>query len=305
MTAPERVSYVGEVQVLRIGSERSDAAVYRIEHLAPNLTRRWYLAPQDLYGDSIISRGETTYSIDVKQERVLVSHDSQIDDQIALDDNFGVLMANYTASYAPDQTVDARPVHVVLLTNRYTGEITERVLIDAKTDLVLERLQYAANGSLIAQTRVEQIRYTGSIPPDIFALPKGLRRVAGTSRALPSSDVAQVISQAGFPASTPKYLPEGFTPIAADVIAIKDVPTLHVLFSDGIRTVSLFQNDKNAAIDLSRYRVSNTTVGSAGARYVEDGPTTLLAWAHGDRHYALVGELPLKELEKIAASVLP
>lgn len=305
MLAPQHISYVGEVQVLRIGSQRSDAAVYRVEHLAPDLTRRWYLAPQALYGDSIITRGAQTFSIDVKREVVVVSQDDELDDQVARDDNFGVLMANYSAGYAPDEDFDGRRVHVVLLTNRYTGQMTMRVLVDSRTNLVLERQQYAGNGSLLAQMRIEQIRYTGAIPKAVFALPSGLKTVQGTARAMPSSDVAHVVAQAGFAAATPKYLPEGFTAVSADVISIKSVPTLHLLFSDGIRTVSFFQNDKDAAIDLSRYHATATKVGSNSAQYVEEGPTTLLAWSSGVRHYALVGELSLAELEKIATSVLP
>jgi outer membrane lipoprotein-sorting protein len=305
MSAPAHVSYVGEVQVLRLGAQRSDAAVYRVEHLAPDMTRRWYLAPQALYGDSIISRGTQTYSIDVKRDVVVASQDDELNDQVTEDDNFGVLMANYAATYAPDQNIDGHMAHVVLLTNRYTGQITMRLLIDARTNLVIQRLQYAGNGSLISQTRIEQIRYTQSIPRGIFDLPKGVRTVQGTSRAVPSKDVAHVIAKAGFPASTPRYLPEGFTAIAADVISIKNIPTLHLLFSDGIRTVSFFQNNKDAAVDLSRYHATATTVGTKAAEYVDEGPTTLLAWSDGDRHYALVGELSLGELEKIAVSVLP
>ncbi len=305
LSAPQRVSYVGEVQVLRIGSERSDAAIYRIEHRAPNLTRRWYIAPQALYGDSIISRGATTYSVDVKRERVVVSQDDEIDDQVAANDNFNVLMSNYKAVYAPDETFDGRPVHVVLLNNKYTGETIMRVRIDAATGLVLERQQYAGNGSLIAQTRVEQLRYTNGIPTEIFELPRGLKRIPGTARALPSSDINHVISVAGFKALVPKYLPEGFVPVAGDVISIKTVPTLHLLYTDGIRTVSLFQNERDAAVDLSRYRPSTTSVGSHSAQYVEDGPTTLLAWSDGSHHFALVGELDLHELQKIGNSVAP
>jgi outer membrane lipoprotein-sorting protein len=305
LTAPQRISYVGEVQVLRIGSERSDAAIYRIEHRAPNLTRRWYMAPQDLYGDSIITRGSMTYSIDVKRERIVVSQDDEIDDQVAANDNFNVLMSNYKAVYAPDETFDGRHVHVVLLNNRFTGQTTMRVRIDAATRLVLERQQYASNGSLIAQTRLEALRYTNAIPTAIFELPHGLKRINGAARALPSSDIDHVISVAGFKALVPKYLPEGFVPVAGDLIAIKSVPTLHLLYTDGIRTVSLFQNEKDAAIDLSRYRPSATDVAGHAAQYVEDGPTTLLAWSDGSRHFALVGELGLRELEKIGSSVAP
>lgn len=304
MTAPERVSYVGEVQVLKFGTERSDAEVYRIEHRAPNLTRRWYLAPQALYGDSIISRGTTTYSIDIKRERIVIARQDQLD-QIVENGNFGILMANYNAVYGPDEVFDGRKCHVVLLNNKFSGETTMRVRIDVATGLVLERQEYAGNGSLIADMRIEQLRYTDSIPPAIFLLPPGLHRVNGTAHGQPSGDVRQVIASAGFTAVVPKYLPEGLHPIAADVTWIKDVPTLHVLYSDGIRTVSFFQNQRNAAVDLSRYRVTRTTVADHPAQYVEEGPTTLLAWADGNRHFALVGELSLADLEKIGASVVP
>jgi negative regulator of sigma E activity len=305
MNAPERISYVGEVQVLRIGAERSDATIYRIEHRAPDRTRRWYVAPQDLYGDSIITRGSTTYSIDVKRERLVISQDEDADEQIAARSNFGILMANYNAVYAPDETVSGRAVYVVLLNNKYTGQTTMRVHIDAQTHLVLERQQYGSNGSLIAQTRMEEIRYTNAIPTAVFELPAGLNRVNGAARGQESTDIAHVISSAGFTAQVPKYLPEGFSPIAGDVVSIQDVPTLHLIYSDGIRTVSLFQNEKNAAADLSHYHAIATTVAEHPARYVEEGPTTLVAWSDGNRHFALVGDLSLTELEKIGASVLP
>ncbi|MDE2481225.1 MAG: DUF4367 domain-containing protein [bacterium] len=305
MTAPRHVSYVGEVQVLRIGEEKSEAAIFRIEHLAPDLTRRWYLAPQRFYGDSVISRGEKTYSIDVKRDRVIVAQDDSIDDQVAEDDNFSVLMANYTAEYAPDETVEGRPVHVVILNNKYTGETTMRVRIDAKTDLVVGKEIYGSDGSLVAQTRFEQLRYTANIPRQIFDVPQDLAHVAGPARSLPSIDLQHVVGSAGFKAMGPKYLPEGFTPIEGDVTDVKGVRTLHLLYSDGIRTVSLFQNKQNAAVDLSRYRISETKIDGQSARYVTDGPTTLLTWSEAGLHFTLVGDLTLAELGKIASSVVP
>ncbi len=305
MSAPRRISYVGEVAVLRIGQEHSDAEVYRVEHRAPDMTRRWYMAPQALYGDSIIRRGPTTYSIDVKREEVVVATGEAVDEQITELGNFRVLMANYTAVYGPNEMFDGRTTDVVLLNNKYTGQTTMRVVIDKATHIILERQQFASNGSLIAQKRVEQIRFTGAIPEAIFAIPPGLHRVEGTARGTESSDVEHVISSAGFNALEPKYLPEGFSPIAGDVASIKNVPTLHLLYSDGIRTVSLFQNEKDAAVDLSHYHALPASVGNRPAHYVQEGPTTLLAWADGNRHFALVGDLSLTELEKIGASVIP
>jgi negative regulator of sigma E activity len=305
MSVPDRLSYVGEIAITHFGMQRSEAAIYRIEHRAPNLTRRWYLAPQGLYGDSVISRGDTTFSIDVKRERVIVAQDDAVDDQVAEDDNFGVLSSNYRPSFAPDETVDGRLCHVILLTNKYTGETTMRLCVDAKTGLVLEKEQYSANGSLLTDTRFRQLRYVSEIPMGIFEIPKGLKRVDGPARSLPSSDLANVIKTAGFKALGPKYLPEGFIPVEGDVIEIKGVRTLHLLYSDGIRTVSLFQNQHAAAVDFSHYRVNETTIKDRDAQYVEEGATTLVAWSDSDLHFTLVGELPLLELQKIAASVTP
>ena len=304
MAAPEQLSYVGEMQTLRFGAQKSDAAIYRIEHRAPDLTRRWYLAPQDVYGDSVITRGDTTYSIDVKRSRIVVTDDDAIEDQVAEDDDFALLNANYNAIYGPDETIDGRRVKVVLLNNKHTGQTTMRVHIDAATKLVIEREQYASNGSLVAQTRFEALRYTSDIPQGIFDLPS-MPHVNGPSRGIPSNNLAQLIKTAGFAAHGPKYLPEGFTPVAGDVADVKGVRTLHLLYSDGIRTISLFQNATGAAVDMSRYRVNDAHVENKDAKYVQQGPTTLLAWSESGVHFALVGELDLSELQKIAASVVP
>ena len=305
MSAPQQSSYVGEVQTLRFGAQKSDAAIYRIEHKAPDLTRRWYLAPQDLYGDSVISRGETSYSIDVKRGHVIVTQDDAIDDQVAEDDNFALLNANYQAIYGPDEVMNGRPVKVVVLNNKHTGQTTMRVKIDAETKLVLEREQFASNGSLVAQTKFEQLRYTNDIPVAVFDVPSNMPRIKGPSRGIPSNNLAKLIQTAGFSARGPKYLPEGFTPIEGDVADVKGIRTLHLLYSDGIRTVSLFQNATGAAVDMSHYRVSDARVENKDAKYVQQGPTTLLAWSETGLHFALVGELDLAELQKIAASIVP
>ncbi|MBV8638600.1 MAG: DUF4367 domain-containing protein [Candidatus Eremiobacteraeota bacterium] len=305
IAAPKNLSYVGEIQVLRFGSQKTAADVYRIEHRAPDLTRRWFLAPQSYYGDSVISRGETTYSIDVKRNKVVVAQDDAIDDQVAEDDNFAVLNANYNASFAPDDFVEGRRVHVILLTNKYTGQMTMRIKTDAKTNLVLEKEIYAANGALSTQERFEQIRYVQQIPSGIFDVPKGMQHVDGPSRGLPSSDLQHVIAAAGFKAQGPKYLPEGFTPVEGDVIDIKGVRTLHLLYSDGIRTVSLFQNQGSSDIGFENFKATDTKVEKHEAKYTEDGSTLLLAWSESGLHFTLVGELSLAELEKIAASVVP
>ncbi|HVS46487.1 MAG TPA: sigma-E factor regulatory protein RseB domain-containing protein [Verrucomicrobiae bacterium] len=306
MDAPANVSFVGEVQDLEIGESKSVVTIYRIEHRSPDLTQRWYEAPQSLYGDSVVSRGSVSYNVDVKRGRVIVDRNDALDDQVAIADNFDLLAENYRVFFAPDQIVAGRPARVLLLVNKHTGETTMRVWIDSQRDLVLQKACYAANGSLTSQVRFEQIRYTQAIPQGVFDVPSGLPRVQGQSHALPSNDIAAMVKAAGFKARGPKYLPDGFVPVAGDVSDVSGVRTLHLLYSDGIRTASLFQNARGVPANTAGYVAHTVRVGDDDAQFVQEGATTLLAWHGGNGlYFTLVGDMSRHELIKIGASVEP
>ncbi len=304
VSAYSKYSYVGQVQNVDFGTNHADAVLFRIEHRAPDMTRRWYLAPESLYGDSIISHGDTSYDIDPHRHRIIVIKDDAIDDQVAEDDNFDLLLHNYRAVMGPDDSVAGRRAHSVLLANKYTGETVMRISVDAQTNLVLQKERYSPSGSVSHQMRFENIRYADALPGDLFSVPgTGYKRVEGTGHGIPSNDLQAVVRTAGFQALGPRYLPEGFLPVAGDVSDIKGVRTLHLLYSDGLRTVSIFENARGAAVDLARYTVHQTKIRSYPAQYVLDGPTTLLAWAQGDLHFAMVGEIARDEMVRIASSV--
>ncbi len=305
MAAPAHVSYIGEVQTMRIGKKQSEAAVYRVYHRAPNLTRRWYLAPQDLYGDSIVSRGRITYSVDIKRKRIVVTHDNASDDQVTEDDNFGLLASNYRALAEPSESIAGRRTDVIALVNKYTGQTTMRVWIDRATKLLLQKEQFAPDGSLVTEMRYSTIQFTKTIPNQLFAIPSHLQSVKGPDPGEPSQDYTRIVKAAGFQARSPKYLPDGFFAVAGDVMDVHGIRTLHLLYSDGIRTVSLFENARGAAVDLSAYKATKITIEHHDAEYVVDGPTTLLTWSEQHLHFALVGELDRAELQRIAVSVVP
>lgn len=306
IAAPHHLSYVGQMQNVRFGTSRAEATIFRVEHRAPNLTRRWYIAPQSLYGDSTITRGSVSYNLDVKRNRVVISKNDSATDQVALNDNFSLLTSNYRAIVGPSEGIAGRHAFAILLMSKYTGQVAMRIWVDAQTKLVLQKEMYASNGSVTHQSRFEHIRYTNDIPVAIFGAPKsGFVQVRGMNHGVASSDLASVLRTAGFNARGPKYLPNGFVLAAGDVSEIKGVRTLHLLYSDGVRTLSLFENAKGAAVDLSRYKATNVHFEDHDGQYVEEGPTTLLAWAEAGLHFALVSDISRQEILKIAASVIP
>jgi len=199
-----------------------------------------------------------------------------------------------------------RKVDVVDLVSRYTGERAMRLWIDAQTHVVLGKEAYHSDGSLAWRMRYDDIRYTDGIPAAIFAAtaPTGYQTVQGRSYQRPQM-LPGTVPDAGFKPIKPRYLPDGFTLIAGDVSQVKGIRNLHLIYSDGIRTLSLFENATDRAIDFTGMKALRTKFEDHDAQYVHDGPTTLLAWRERGLAFALVGDLELKELTQIATSVIP
>ena len=304
--APKHVSFVGMTTSIRSGQTRALAVVSQIEHRAPDESRRTYLTPRVLYGQYVISRGATSWDVDPTRKRVVVTENEAAVDPVAAVDDIALVDSNYRAVRSATDGIAQRKTDVIDLVSKYTGERAMRLWIDSQTHVVLAKESYHSDGSLAWRVRFDDIRYTDGIPQSIFsaAVPSGYSTVRGRSyhqaQAMPSA-----VASAGFRPITPRYLPDGFALSGADVSQIKDVRNLHLMYTDGIRPLSLFESATDRAIDFTGMTVQPTRFEGHDAQYVRDGPTTLLAWREHGLAFALVGDLDLKELTQIAISVVP
>lgn len=304
MNAERTISFIAQVQTIRFGSTGSEATIVKEEHLAPNQTHKVYLAPESLYGDSVVVRDNDTLTYDAKRSRVTVSHGPRYGEAVA-NGNLGLLLANYRPVLSAPKIVAGRPTIPCALVNRFTGELVMRLWIDAETRLILQRETYHANGTVGSRLQFEDIRYTAAIPPAVFAtpVPRGYTMVQSDESGAPSTDVGRTLAAAGFNPAGPHYLPEGFTLVSADVATLKGIKTLHLLYSDGIRQLSLFETASNSPPDYGSLKPVSTKIGNHDATYVNQGTTTLLTWKDKGLVFALVGDLDVKDLKAIAGSV--
>jgi negative regulator of sigma E activity len=307
LDAPRHVSYVGQLQTIRWGMRVASATIQRVEHLAPARTRRTFLAPESLYGEYDITLGTTTTKIDPKQHRAMISENPSSENALTLKGNIALLVANYRAVVGSVEIVAGRPATTVSFVNRYTGERLMRLWIDNETKVVLAKEAYHQDGSLAWRSRFDEIRYTGEIPTGVFAttIPQGFQEVEGRRFADVSDDLQRTLDAAGFKAVNPRYLPDGFHVIGAENSTFRGARNLHLLYSDGIRTLSLFENNADSEPDFGGVKPSTTHFEGHDAQYVKDGPTTLLTWREHGLAFALVGDLDLKKLTAIAISVVP
>lgn len=306
--APRLLSFVGRLSIIAWSSSGARAVEMEIEHRAPDLTRKWYIAPSRIYGNYVIERGSTTYAFDMHDRTLTLSHNPVVSkDHLTEASNFLLLTTNYRAVPGSDEELAGRRVHTLSLINRYTGVRSERVWIDAGTSLLLAQERYHADGSIAYSSRFQQIAYR-DVPDALFrpSAPEGFKQGRGRDFGTPSNDLESALEQAGFSAVGPRYLPEGFALMSADVTSIKGIHSLHLLYTDGLRSLSLFENaDPRGGATFAGLQTHDAQVGKRSATYVEDEPDVLLAWRARQLNLTLVGDLPLRELERIAASVAP
>jgi hypothetical protein len=304
LSAPATVSYSGIVETLRMESRGSVTSVYRIEHRAPDLTRRTYSSPSRFLGDSEIIKGNLKFSIDAKAHRIVVTRsDPAVMTGSALRDREALIRANYRAASRGNGTFGGRPTIDALLINKHTNRPAMFVRVDRETKIVLDKQEFAANGAMIGETRLDHVRYA-PVPATAFHLPKGYTVVQPQRVSGSSNDPDRVVRSAGFAARKPA-LPDGFSPLDGDLVKLRGIRTVALLYSDGIRTVSLFETATAVTPDMAPFHPDALRVGGRAAQYAEDGTVALLTWNDGTLYYTLVGELGEAELQHIAATITP
>lgn len=307
LEAPKHISYIGQLQTIHWGQRSATATIQQVEHLAPSSTRRTFLAPDAMYGEYDITVGATTTKIDPKQRRAVVDDNPAIDSVAENNATLALLATNYRAILGPVEIVAARPATTVALVNKFTGERTMRLWIDNQTKVVLAKERYRSDGSVAWRARYDEIRFTNSFPPALFStvIPPGFQELAQRRFADMLASLQAAVDQLDFKIVEPHYLPDGFKEIGADISSYRGLRNLHIMYTDGIRALSLFENDSDAAADFGDVKPSITHFEGHDAQYVTTGPTTLLVWHEKGLSFALVGDLDLQELTAIAISVVP
>lgn len=301
--APIHTSYIAQIENIRFGTRGTRAIILRVEHLAPNLTRRAYLAPEALFGNSVVIDSNHVYEFDVRHRRVISSLRKHSNGPAEIH-NLALLKQNYRAVMGPSSTIAGVRAQSIALLNRHTGEKAMTLWFDEKTHLIVGKEAYHKDGAVSYQMRFETLRYTADIPRNVFsiAVPSGYTRIARDQREAAAQKAASDTDD--FRPHELRSLPDGFRLVSVTHPRINTVRMAHLLYSDGVRSVSVFENEKDAVASLHGYTPDVVQIGHQQGRIISSGPNSLLTWRGNDKiTYTLVGDLSEQELMKIADSL--
>jgi negative regulator of sigma E activity len=303
--AQNQLSYIGEVETLRFESSRAQATIVRIEHRQPDLTRRWYLAPPKLFGDSIVSVRHTTYEFDEHHHRVIQSSHVWADDATRLSRE-ALLSRNFRAVLAGNGTIAGRSVRMINLLQRSTGQRLVSLALDEATSLPLERESYRVDGSIAFRMRFTSIRYIApdALPVSIFSteIPHDFTLINKEQTAMihgnktdpdASSDMARYHRK-------PEMLQGGFHLIRTSKTRLDSIAAQQWVYSDGVRTLSLFENPLDDRPEFAGLHPKTIPFENSSASLVENGSELLFSWPTSEGILTLVGDMSADELISIA-----
>ena len=180
-----------------------------------------------------------------------------------------------TTAAGPGPTVAGRPTKVVEV--RHNGRLLERIHLDTATDLLLQRDQYDAEGTVVRTLAFESITLNPSVPPP--AAPSD-----------PSDNAPEQVPAGRL--RSPETVGEGYQRMGI----YRSGSVVQVLYSDGVYDLSLFQQPgKLRTSDLPESGERIDLADTTGWRYPWPGGQVVV-WSEGGSVFTAVSDAPSEQV---------
>jgi outer membrane lipoprotein-sorting protein len=289
------VSYVGQQETTVTGPRVNQHIEQIIKHKPPNKLRIEYLAPLQSKGDLLIDDGTTTWYYHralnaVQQARGRVRGEPPKIPQLRAAVRRGVL----TAEYLGETTVAGRKAIGVALTNTQPPEQRREIWFDQEFGVPLKAHDVLANGG-VSDSVFTTIQFNPPLPAlqdseFVWTTPPGVTDVPPRGgQPIPPKRAQKIAEQNwGGPLLVPNYPGLQLRP-PPQRLNIQGQPVIHLRFSYGKRTISLFESLAGEPLLRS----------GRGLK----GKENFLTFQRGRVNLMIVGPLPIPELQRIADSV--
>ncbi|MBI3909653.1 MAG: hypothetical protein HY320_01810 [Armatimonadetes bacterium] len=258
-----------------------------------------YLAPRSARGRVIIDDGRNHWQVEPGGHRVFRVDASPLEAEAAWE--IPLLMRNYTVALAPGRHVVARrDAYKLLLRPKHAGKPHETLWVDRWTYLVLRREARHADGAPARWTTFTDITYHPNTPPARFEFrPPPHARIDPAPSPERQQDVLAAQRFIGAPYPFPQRLPSlGFERHAALCRDSAGKRTVHLLYDDGIATLSVFMDRQGNHDSIRQGR--RVWIGGQPAWLKTDHHFAVLRWAARGLRYTVVGDLTVDALLKVA-----
>lgn len=204
-----------------------------------------------------------------------------------------LLGQNYTLRYAGRADATGRPAQLVEMIG-VGGEVAARFWVDKSTGLLLRRELYDSAGRTVRASAFAQLQVGRRAVPS--HLPPVVQRQAATR--LTTRQVSE-LQHRGW--ACPDTMAGTLTLYDTRRVELSTGTVLHLSYSDGLSTVSVFQQTGTIGEEgLDGY---DRVRGPDGTRYVRSGIPQQVVWAAGDVVYSVVADAPPAVVDAVMADL--
>jgi sigma-E factor negative regulatory protein RseB len=224
------------------------------------------------------------------------------------DNPLAMLQEHYQLLLGGSSRVAGRPV-VEVRADRVDGGLAAVFEVDRQTHLVLSRSAYDTSGE-----RYEQVVFTAVSVAAAPLVALGNSRVIGTGGPLARADTARGremttsstgvggLRAAGW--HVDERLPGGFALYDARVARAGSAAVLHLSYSDGLTSLSLFEERGRLEAPLPGWTTVAVSAAGRGRTVYADGSSPQrLAWQGGGTVYALLSDAAPARVADVVASL--
>ena len=291
-TEASEQAYYGKMIEVQWYGRQARAAEIQIFSKPGGMLRREIHAHGTAQGQLAVSDGETEWIVLPAQKRAFKGAPSHSEPKrISPEDERALLLKNYTVKVRGQEEVAGRKAWVLNIDPIATGKPSQSLWIDQQTGLILRSKRYRSNGSLESLSQFAQIMIPAEIPDEMFAWepPKGYT-VEDHGLSPQFLSLQGMKDAVAATPDVPQALPGGFEFESAGAVTMRGQSVLHMRYTDGLLTVSLFQSP--VPVRLKELATAPGEGRLPGGR--------VLQWKAGRKHYVLIGDLPQSMMRRLA-----
>jgi hypothetical protein len=216
-------------------------------------------------------------------------------------DQLGLLAAKYAAVSQGTTDLDTGPAAVLALVEHTTGIVRERLYLDAATGLVVRRETFDRAGAAVRVVAYVVLDAAPAVVPTTNGDPE--REVGGPEKVSTSPQPVGVpraraaalgVRDGDF--VVPEELGAGYRLLAVHELPLDAQPAVHLLYGDGLYTLSLFQQEGRLASVGRRDAVALVTEhGGTVWRWPGSEPRHVV-WTGDELTFTALTDAPTDEL---------
>jgi outer membrane lipoprotein-sorting protein len=265
--------------------------------------RMEYVSPPEAKGRILCSDGQTQWQVEPRRNMIATTPLMPESEQNERDTE-ALIAANYKIVLVSDDEITAgRPTYLLELLPRHEGKSSQKRWIDRQTYKTLRIETHYPDGILARMIAYTDLTLPARVTSADFTPPQdaGLKRVSSpvTSTILPVRNAALSVQSLGLRAEG--ALGFRLTQLASS--AIDRARTAHLLYSDGIETVSVFVQNAGAAVAAPAPGWHPITILGRPAFENQDGHLDAVAYTQGAYRYTAVSHLGPQALQRFVASL--